>query len=197
MSLIHFKFSNTWEQRKLNELCEYTSSNLTANDAKSEGYDLYDANSVIGKTTKNIQESDYISIIKDGAGVGRVRLLPKNSSFIGTLGGLIPNKSNLNFLFAILTKFNFNKLISGGTIPHIYFNQYGKEYVYAPFIEEQEIIGRFFYNLDTTITLHQRECIHHMINQVTKDSLFIDYYSQWRSVYKEGIKCQLKMYKIS
>lgn len=157
MSLIHFKFSNTWEQRKLNELCEYTSSNLTANDAKSEGYDLYDANSVIGKTTKNIQESDYISIIKDGAGVGRVRLLPKNSSFIGTLGGLIPNKSNLNFLFAILTKFNFNKLISGGTIPHIYFNQYGKEYVYAPFIEEQEIIGRFFYNLDTTITLHQRK----------------------------------------
>ncbi len=62
---------------------------------------------------------------------------------------------------------------------------------------EQAKIGSYFQNLDTLITLHQRECIHHMINQVTKDSLFIDYYSQWRSVYKEGIKCQLKMYKIS
>ena len=49
---IRFKgFEEDWEQRKLNEIVSYHSSNLTASDANDIGkYDLYDANSIIGKT---------------------------------------------------------------------------------------------------------------------------------------------------
>ena len=75
---IRFKrFIEDWEQCKLREICEYHSSSLTAKDIDEDGNsDLYDANSLIGKTQKGYMETDYITIIKDGA-VGRTRLLPK------------------------------------------------------------------------------------------------------------------------
>lgn len=68
----------SWEQRKLNELVTYHSSNLTASDASNIGdYDLYDANQIIGKTNVEPLKTEYISIIKDGAGVGRIRVMPQ------------------------------------------------------------------------------------------------------------------------
>ena len=68
--------TNTWEQYKLNKFVFYRSSNLTVSDSKSEGkYNLYDANNLIGKTNKEPIRTEYITIIKDGAGVGRIRKL--------------------------------------------------------------------------------------------------------------------------
>ena len=76
-----------WEQRRLNEFVNYTSSSLTIGDAQINGdYNLYDANSVIGKVSKGQMGENYITIIKDGAGVGRIRMLPKNTAFIGKIG---------------------------------------------------------------------------------------------------------------
>lgn len=88
---IRFKgFADAWEQRKLGEVTQYATSSLKIADCTDEGeFDLYDANSVIGKTNFNVQTEDYITIIKDGSGVGTVRLLPKNTSFIGTMGAIL------------------------------------------------------------------------------------------------------------
>ena len=152
-------FTEDWEQRKLNEFAKYSSSPLTVKDTDENGnYDLYDANEPIGKTDKSPLFDDYISIIKDGAGVGRVRKLPKNTSILGTMGALIPQNSDYNFLFSILEKTDFTKLTSGGTIPHIYFKQYGENTYYIPTLAEQTKIGEYFSNLDNLITLHQRKC---------------------------------------
>lgn len=123
---------------------------------ETASYDLYDANEEIGKTDKSPLFDDYISIIKDGAGVGRVRKLPKNTSVLGTMGAIIPQNSDYNFLFSILEKTDFTKLTSGGTIPHIYYNQYGEKVYSIPTLEEQQKIGQYFRNLDNLITLHQR-----------------------------------------
>lgn len=143
----------------MNEFAKYSSSPLTVKDADENGnYDLYDANEPIGKTDKSPLFDDYISIIKDGAGVGRVRKLPKNTSILGTMGALIPQNSDYNFLFSILEKTDFTKLTSGGTIPHIYFKQYGENTYYIPTLAEQTKIGEYFSNLDNLITLHQRKC---------------------------------------
>jgi type I restriction enzyme S subunit len=118
---------------------------------------LYDANDLIGRTDKSALLVDYISIIKDGAGVGRVRRLPKNSCILGTMGAIIPQNIDYDFLFSVLEKTDFTKLTSGGTIPHIYFNQYGEKYFFVPSLEEQVKIGAYFFNLDHLITLHQRK----------------------------------------
>lgn len=157
---IRFKgFTNAWEQRKLNEFCEYTTSNLTAEDIDENGkFDLYDANGRIGRTNKNVQKEKYITIIKDGSGVGRTRLTPQNSAFIGTMGALHNKNSDINFLYCCLQNTNFSKEITGATIPHIYFSNYGENNYMVPKIKEQQRIGNIFKELDNLITLHQRKC---------------------------------------
>ena len=154
---LHKSLTNAWEQRKLNEFSEYVSSSLTVKDINENGkYDLYDANNIIGKIDKPLLDKEYISIIKDGAGVGRVRKVPENTNILGTMGALTPQNGDYNFLFSILEKTDFTKLTSGGTIPHIYFKQYGEEKFFIPSILEQQTIGKYFDNLDNLITLHQR-----------------------------------------
>ena len=151
-------FTGAWEQRKLNELVVYISSNLTASDASEEGdCNLYDANSIIGKAKVEPIRTKYITIIKDGASVGRIRKMPENTFFIGTMGGLQAKKSDLNFVFALLTRHDIGKSFSGSTIPHIYFKDYGNNKYLVPKLTEQEVLGRFFSNLDNLITLHQRK----------------------------------------
>lgn len=66
-----------------------------------------------------------------------------------------------------------------------------------PGFNEQCQIGRYFANLDSLITLHQRKydgCtyppivrkVHIMSESITGESLFCDYYVQWVKTYKEG-----------
>ena len=154
-------FTEDWEQRKLEDICSYQSSSLTINDIDENGqYDLYDANSLIGKTNKGYMKMEYITIIKDGAGVGRTRMLPKNSMFLGTMGALTPKNKCLGFLYQLVTNANLGKICTGSTIPHIYFKDYGKLKFCIPSIIEQEVIGKFFNNIDYLITLHQCKLEH-------------------------------------
>ncbi len=98
-------FTDDWEQRKLNEICNYKSSSLTVADRTEQGkFPLYDANGQIGIVDSFYMQEDYITVIKDGAGVGRIRRLPKNTAFIGTMGALTSKNSELNFLYYLLEK---------------------------------------------------------------------------------------------
>ena len=156
---IRFKgFTGDWEKRKLSELFSYTSSSLTIKDVEPDGkYDLYDANNLIGKTNSKPMNTDYITIIKDGAGVGRTRKLPANSMFIGTMGGLQTSESDIDFIISLLRKVDFSSQFSGSTIPHIYFKDYGEVTYLIPNIDEQITIGKYFGNLDNFITLQHRK----------------------------------------
>ena len=151
---------NAWEQRKLNEICNYKSSSLTVADRTEQGkFPLYDANGQIGMVDSFYMQEDYITVIKDGAGVGRIRRLPKNTAFIGTMGALTSKNSELNFLYYLLEKKDLSKQYTGSTIPHIYFKDYGRNDVLVSDIKEQQKIGLYFDQLDHLITLHQWECI--------------------------------------
>ena len=150
-------YTEAWEQHKLSEVFEYLSSQIQASQAQAEGrYKLFDASSQIGYTSTG---SDYplVTIIKDGSGVGRIRLIPYRSWFIGTLGGLLANKIDIDFGYALLQNIDFSIYIIGSTIPHIYF----KDYSAAPLLiaknKEQQMIGKVFSKLDSLITLHQRK----------------------------------------
>ena len=157
---IRFKgFTEAWEQRKLNEMVDYISSNLTASDASKDGnYELYDANNIIGRTNHEPIKTGYLTIIKDGAGVGRIRKMPKNTMFIGTMGALKPINNSLDFVFSLLIRFSLSNEFSGSTIPHIYFKDYGNNIYSVPKLKEQNKIGDLYCNLDNLITLHQRKC---------------------------------------
>ena len=87
---IRFKgFTEAWEQCRLGEVFEYLSSQIQASQAQAEGrYKLFDSSSQIGYTSTG-SDCPLVTIIKDGSGVGRIRLIPYRSWFIGTLGGLL------------------------------------------------------------------------------------------------------------
>ena len=171
---------------------------MSVKDIDENGlYDLYDANDKIGKTNIDPIKTDYISIIKDGAGVGRIRILPKNSMFIGTMGALQSKNSELTFIYSLLTRFSLNKEFSGSTIPHIYFSDYGKKEYFFPKMKEQKVIGSFFQTLDNLITLHQRKFYKNIekdFKMQRRHKLFVDYYENWIKLYKEGAvkKCNFK-----
>lgn len=155
---INGSFSLAWEQCKLNEMVDYISSNLTSSDASKDGnYELYDANNIIGRTNHEPIKTGYLTIIKDGAGVGRIRKMPKNTMFIGTMGALKPINNSLDFVFSLLTRFSLSNEFSGSTIPHIYFKDYGNNIYFVPKLKEQNKIGDLYCKLDNLITLHQRE----------------------------------------
>lgn len=173
---IRFKgFTDPWEQRKLGELVSYTASSLTAADATKIGaFDLYDANNKIGKSQREHMIEPYISIIKDGAGVGRIRLMPKNTMFIGTMGGLTTKNANLEFVYSLLSRFSLEKEFTGSTIPHIYFKDYSQNIYAIPHLQEQQKIGAYFSNLDRLITLTSRKLeLLRTIKRAILDKMFV------------------------
>ena len=57
-----------------------------------------------------------------------------------------------------------------------------------PSIEEQKKVASYFTQLDSLITLHQREPPKEdkILNDIKTDTLFHEYYCQWLVIYKEG-----------
>lgn len=128
---------------KLEDICSKGSSNIAQKDlAGIEGkYKVFGASGYIQNVDFYHQESDYIAIVKDGSGVGRVMLLPKKSSIIGTLQYIIPNPNiDVRFLYYNLTKLNLSKYANGAAIPHIYFRDYRNEKIHLPSLERQREI---------------------------------------------------------
>ena len=115
---------------KLEDVCSNQSSNIIQRDIENlvGEYPIFGASGFIKNIDTYKQEQEYLAIVKDGAGVGRVMLLPPKSSVIGTLQYLIP-KDNIipNYLFYVISNMNLGKYANGATIPHIYFKDYKKE----------------------------------------------------------------------
>ena len=131
---------NTSNKVKLRDIVDSYISNLSiSNLDDNEGeYPLYGAEGVVKYINFYEMKNQYISIIKDGAGVGRLNLCNQYSSALGTLQCLIPKKEfDLHFIYYYLKNLNFKKYIVGSTIPHIYFNDYSKEKLNIPPLDIQ------------------------------------------------------------
>ncbi|WP_426704134.1 restriction endonuclease subunit S [Staphylococcus shinii] len=145
-----------WEEKKLFNVVKYLSSKRSSNyyseDIIHGQYPVYDAVQEISRDTNFDIEESYISILKDGAGVGRLNLRPGKSSVIGTMGYLLPQNIDIKFLFYYLKTMNFNRFVIGSTIPHLYFKDYSKETILIPIDKSEQIkIGSFFIKLDSII----------------------------------------------
>jgi len=158
---LRFKeFSGEWEEKKLGDICKKTSSNISANKLnESKGdYKVYGAGGYLQNVDFYTEEKPYISIIKDGSGVGKVFLCEAKSSVLGTLQIITPkNDNNLIFLYSIMIKINFSKYITGATIPHIYFKDYSNETIYLPPPKEQQKIANTLSSLDSLLEAQQRK----------------------------------------
>ena len=116
------------------------SSNISLNKVKNdEGeYSLYSAKGFYKNISFFHQEEEYLAIIKDGAGVGRISIHPPKSSCVGTMQYLIPKEGfNIGFIRYCLLSIDFTKYSQGSTIPHIYFKDYKSELIPNLSVEEQ------------------------------------------------------------
>ncbi|MCC3354482.1 restriction endonuclease subunit S [Holdemanella biformis] len=103
-------------------------------DEYTEGqFPIYGANGVIKHINSYLIDIPSISIVKDGAGVGRTRFLYGKYTVIGTLNYLTSkNGYDLLYLYYALDNLDFTKYIVGSGIPHIYFKDYKHEMIYIP-----------------------------------------------------------------
>jgi type I restriction enzyme, S subunit len=142
-----------WEKKKLGEIAFKNSSNISANTIEENfgEYTIYGASGKLKSVDFFKEETEYISIVKDGAGVGRVYLCEAKSSVLGTLDIIKPIGGNLFYLFYFLQQTNFLKYVTGSTIPHIYFSDYKAEKILVPCINEQTKIANFLTSIDEKI----------------------------------------------
>ncbi|MDD7741216.1 MAG: restriction endonuclease subunit S, partial [Campylobacteraceae bacterium] len=138
-----FGIPNSWAWVKLEEVCNGSSAKLTLKELKQSGkFKVFGATGLVGYLDTFDKENSCIAIIKDGAGVGRVQILPPKSSALATMQ-YIENKENiikLEFLARILIWLNLGKTFNGSAIPHIYFRNYKNFYIPLPPLDEQEKI---------------------------------------------------------
>lgn len=149
-----------WEVKTIENVCKNSNSNLALKDIKDKSgdYPVFGASGIVGYVDFFHKAQECLGIIKDGAGVGRVFVLPKQSSVIGTLSYLENNKTtNLKYLFYFLKNLDFSKYILGSAIPHIYFRDYKKEQIPLPPLKEQGriagILDLAFEKIDTSVEL--------------------------------------------
>lgn len=149
-----------WIEHKIYEVAIKKSSNISANKIEENfgEYIIYGASGILKRVDFYEEENDYISIVKDGAGVGRLLYCKGKSSVLGTLEMIKP-KANVNtyFLFCLLNNIDFVKYITGSTIPHIYFKDWSNETCQIPCMEEQTKIANFLYAFDKKLDLIQSE----------------------------------------
>jgi len=134
-----------WEEKTLEDILDKGSSNLSANKLNTcEGdYPVYGASGLVKRVNFYQQEKEYLAIIKDGAGVGRVYHYEPKSSILGTLQYLFPKENvNIRFAYYYLQSLDFAKYYQGAAIPHIYYKDYKNEkLVLPPLPEQQRIVG--------------------------------------------------------
>ena len=134
-----------WKYGVLEDVVKKGSSNISLNKVKNdEGeYPLFSAKGFSKNISFFQQEREYLGIIKDGAGIGRVSKHPAKSSIVATMQYLIPKEGfDIGFVEYFLNGIDFEKHRNGSTIPHIYFKDYKNEpFPILPLPEQKRIVS--------------------------------------------------------
>lgn len=134
-----------WELKTIGDVCISASSNVSQNKlADDEGdFPIFGASGLIKKVSFYHRDKPYLSIVKDGSGVGRVTKMDSFTSVIGTLQYILPKENiDLDYLNYSLMSVDFKKYVAGAAIPHIYFKDYKNEpFLWMPLPEQQRIVS--------------------------------------------------------
>ncbi|MBU2571026.1 MAG: restriction endonuclease subunit S [Gammaproteobacteria bacterium] len=147
-----------WKYVTLDNAVKKGSSNISLNKIQEEmgEYPVYGAKGFVKNVSFFQQEQDYLAIIKDGAGIGRVSKHPAKSSVLATMQYLVPKDGfDIGFIGYFLNSIDFEKYRNGSTIPHIYFKDYKNVPIPMLPLEEQKrivaILDEAFAGIDTAI----------------------------------------------
>ena len=157
---IRFKgFTETWEQRKLNEIVKSidTGKSKFHADSNNGEYAILGSTSIIGYDDCYDYDGDFILTARVGANAGSLyRYTGKAKISDNTV--FIQADKNIEFVYYMLTKFDIKQLSFGTGQPLVKASELKNLDLKMPTqIEEQKRIGSFSSQLDNLITLHQRK----------------------------------------
>jgi type I restriction enzyme S subunit len=157
-----FRNEREWSLMKIGDILDAQSSTLALNKLElvESGYIVYGADGIVGYIS-NYQHPDiYISIIKDGSGIGRVNLCEAKSSILGTLSALKSkdtNRFNVIWAYYLLNTIDFASYVKGAGIPHIYYSDYKSHKIGVPSPFEQQKIAACLSSLDELIAAENQK----------------------------------------
>jgi len=135
-----------WKYGVLEDVVTKGSSNISLNKIKEDDgpFPVFGAKGYVQNASFYQQESDYLAIIKDGAGIGRVSEHPSKSSVLATMQYLLPKEGfEIRFIKYFLESIDFEEYRTGSTIPHIYFKDYkSAKFPLLPALEQKRIIAK-------------------------------------------------------
>ena len=125
--------------------------------AKYGAFSVYGATGITGYTEAADVNGESILIIKDGSGVGTVKYVTGEYSYIGTLNRLIAKDGYcLKYIYFALQRFSFEPYKTGMAIPHIYFRDYGKAKIYCPSLSLQTLIAQKLSLIENKMDVEKR-----------------------------------------
>lgn len=157
-----FKNKENWESMQIGSILNAESSSLALNklELKQSGYAVYGADSIIGNIDTFQHKHPYISIVKDGSGVGRLNLCEGKTSTLGTLSALKSKdekKYHIEWAYYLLNTIDFSSYVKGSGIPHIYYSDYKSQNIGVPKPDEQQKIASCLSSLDEVITAESQK----------------------------------------
>lgn len=125
--------------------------------AETGTFPVYGATDISGYTETAGINGESILIIKDGSGVGTVKFVGGEYSYIGTLNSLTAKDGYcLKYIYFALQRFSFEPYKTGMAIPHIYFKDYGKAKIYCPSFSLQTLIAQKLSLIENKMEVEKR-----------------------------------------
>jgi len=147
-----FRDAGEWESSKLGDMCDSVSSGKDKSDPDGE-CDLYGSTGVIGKTSSDTYNGEFLLAARVGANAG---LLTRAKGRFGvtdnTLVIILNKKASIDFVFYYLVNMRLNKLVFGSGQPLITGGQLKALSLFIPHYLEQQKIADCLSSLDALIT---------------------------------------------
>ena len=180
--IFRFKgFTDDWEQRKVGDIAGATygggtpktsvekywngdipwiqSSNLTENELFSVDIQKRITDTGLNNSAAQMVPRNSIAVVSH-VGVGKLAFMPIDYTTSQDFISLSDLQTEPKFTcYALHRRLQQDlNIVQGSAIKGITKEDLLSKEINAPSLEEQEIIGSYFYNLDNLITLHQRKC---------------------------------------
>lgn len=127
---------------------------------------VYGATGITGYTEAADVNGESILIIKDGSGVGTVKYVTGEYSYIGTLNRLIAKDGYyLKYIYFALQGFSFEPYKTGMAIPHIYFKDYGKAKIFCPTIGKQSAIAQKLSSTEDKVSVEKQILFYYQVQK--------------------------------
>ena len=159
------KFKDTWEQRKVKDLCSISTGKSNTQDKDEDGeYPFFVRSPIIERSTKYLYDEEAVITVGDGVGTGKVfHYVNGKYDLHQRCYRMYDFTSELNahYFYHVFSKLFHNRVMAmtaKTSVDSVRLEMIADMEIPLPNIDEQREIGAYLDNLDNLITLHQHKC---------------------------------------